>query len=172
METNVTHTVESLYESHQERIRHYFLKCLMDSETAEDLTQDVFVRLSHVAAKKGLPDNADLIVDLIARGKLRDHKKQMGRRPTSTTLAAAEHEAEKAAAGGRPYPTLTYDTAEFRADFDRAVRDLPADERDVFILQDLRGLTEVEAAEYVGVSRATVGRRHRAAQARMKAALG
>lgn len=56
------------------------------------------------------------------------------------------------------------ETAIFRADFDRAVRQLPEDERSAFALTELRGLTVREAAGVLGESRSTIQRRCEAAR--------
>lgn len=56
----------------------------------------------------------------------------------------------------------------FAEDFDRVVRDLPEIERDAFILTDLRGATDREAAELLGVSRMTVNRRADAARSLLR----
>jgi RNA polymerase sigma factor (sigma-70 family) len=58
---------------------------------------------------------------------------------------------------------LTIEGAEFHADFDRAVRALPELERDAFILTELRGLDQREAAAVLGIHQSTVSRRHQAA---------
>jgi RNA polymerase sigma-70 factor (ECF subfamily) len=53
----------------------------------------------------------------------------------------------------------TIEDVRFHADFDRAVRVLPEPERDAFILTDLRGLTQREAADVLDTSQMTTQRR-------------
>jgi RNA polymerase sigma factor (sigma-70 family) len=60
--------------------------------------------------------------------------------------------------------TLTLEAVEFQHDFDRALRALPAPERDAFILTQLRGLTVRDAADELDVSYRTVARRAEAAR--------
>lgn len=55
------------------------------------------------------------------------------------------------------FPSI--ETAMFRADFDRAFRRLPREEAEAFTTTELRGLTQREAADVLGVNQATVSRR-------------
>jgi DNA-directed RNA polymerase specialized sigma24 family protein len=59
---------------------------------------------------------------------------------------------------------FTADTDEFRTGFDLALRDVPDDERDAYILTDLRGLTTREASGVLDTSHVTVHRRAEAAR--------
>ena len=62
-------------------------------------------------------------------------------------------------------PVGSQEPSTFLTDFDRAVRAVPEPERASFILTELRGLTEREAAGVLGLSHMTVNRR--AANARL-----
>jgi DNA-directed RNA polymerase specialized sigma24 family protein len=53
---------------------------------------------------------------------------------------------------------LTPAAASFRRGFDTGVRALPSADRDAFLLTDVRGLTEREAAHILGTSQPTVHR--------------
>lgn len=64
--------------------------------------------------------------------------------------------------GGRAIPTA--DDIIFRADFDRAFRHLPRELAAAFALTELRGLTERETAEVLGIAQSTVNRRCEAAR--------
>lgn len=68
---------------------------------------------------------------------------------------------DDALALGRP---LTIEAVDFQHDFDRALRALPAPERDAFILTQLRGLTVRDAADELDVSYRTVARRAESAR--------
>jgi RNA polymerase sigma factor (sigma-70 family) len=61
--------------------------------------------------------------------------------------------------------TRTYEDATFAQDFDAALRGLEEPERDVFILTDLRGLSQRAAGAVLGVSQPTVQARADAARA-------
>ena len=62
-------------------------------------------------------------------------------------------------------PVGSQEPSTFLVDFDKAVRAIPEPERAVFILTELRGLTEHEAASVLDTSQRTVNRR--AANARL-----
>lgn len=61
-------------------------------------------------------------------------------------------------------PAPTYDDIEFQAGFDAALRALPDDERQAFILTGLRGLTVREAAGVLASNKDTVARQAEAAR--------
>lgn len=67
---------------------------------------------------------------------------------------------------GRAIPTI--ETAILRADFVRAFRALPRPEAEAFALVELRGLTQIEAADVLGVSQPTVHRRCEAARTHLR----
>lgn len=69
------------------------------------------------------------------------------------------------------YRPLPVELAEFPPEFDRAIRELPEDERDSFILTELRGATTREAADILGVSHMTVSRRSNAAHEHVRGLL-
>lgn len=116
-------------------------------ETAEDMTAEAFYRL---AMESG--DTAtDRHLWRIATTRLTNHLKAETRVPELLPL----HEGR--AGSARSFPTA--DVAVFRADFTRALRSLPKEERDAFAAIELRGLTQREAADLLGVSQPTIARR-------------
>lgn len=62
----------------------------------------------------------------------------------------------------------TIEGAMFRADFDRAFRQLPKEQAEAFALIELRGLTERETAEVLGIPRTTIQRRCEAARTHLQ----
>ena len=54
---------------------------------------------------------------------------------------------------------MTIEGAIFASDFDRALRGLTEDERDAFIINELRGLTNYESALHLGIPPSTVAYR-------------
>lgn len=107
-----------------------------------------------------------------------DRLQRRGQQPTPANLWAHARDAERdilrdaakqdflaEQAGildGRAIPTI--EGAMFRADFDRAFRALPEEQRIAFALTELRGLTERETADVLGVNQSTVNRRCEAAR--------
>lgn len=66
---------------------------------------------------------------------------------------------------------LTYEQVEFRADFDRAIRALDEEDRQAFLLTEVRGLTVREAASILDISKTTVADRAERARTQIKEAL-
>lgn len=75
--------------------------------------------------------------------------------PTLTPILPGTH----AEALALTMPTPTLETIEFREVFDQAVRALPPKQRDAFILTELRGLTQDEAADVLGITQPSVSER-------------
>lgn len=71
--------------------------------------------------------------------------------------------------GGTAIPSI--ETAIIRADFDRAFRQLPRAQAEAFALTELRGLTERETADVLGVAQKTINRRCEAARTYLRGEL-
>lgn len=128
-------------------------RILGDTAGAEDVATEAIVRV----ASNGQADTAlPLIVYGLAVDEYRRRMKQV-----PSGLLDVEPEVDDQLA--RVVPE-TLDRAEFRADFDRAVRGLAESERAVFILTELRGLTVREAADVLGLPKSTVADRLQAAR--------
>lgn len=96
-----------------------------------------------------------LLTDLaLLEERIEDERAAKGQPLTQDTLSV-----------GQP---LTFETITFSQGFDRAVRDLPDNERDAYILTDLRGITDRAAADLLGISHMTVNRRSKAATIRLR----
>ena len=96
-----------------------------------------------------------------ARSLKRDTLRQQQREPGVGLLTElAKIEADRL--DGRMFPTL--DEGVFAGDFDRALRALPSEERDAYILTELRGLSQAEAGAVLGLSQPTVSRLRDAAR--------
>lgn len=120
---------------------------------AEDRAQDIFLRMVDadrpVAELLPLAENTERV----------DVFRKRARQPETVDLDAIRN-TELA----RTAP-LSIERGTFARDFDAALRELPATERDAFILTELRGLTTREAASYLGVSNYTVSVRAESARA-------
>lgn len=129
-------------------MRSYFRKKLGDAE-AEDATALVFVRLA-TAYTAGRAPNVGLVVNEVVY----DVAREMAQRPI--TVEPARWVGEQTLHLVIPDTQERYD---FREAFDSALRALPGDERDAYILTELRGLTSRAAADVLGTSRMTTHRR-------------
>ena len=103
--------------------------------------------------------DAPALLGVIVNGMVQDYFRSTGSRRREEPAGLAHDLAELA--DSRP---LTYETHTFGTRFDSAVRELDPDDRDAYILTELRGLPEREAADVLGTSQPTVHRRAEAAR--------
>ncbi len=123
--------VERFYADHREGVFRYLRRMVGAHETARDLTQEVFLRVS----RAGVPDAPEMgrraWVFRIARNLALNHLRDTRRRPVAVEL-------------GQP-------AIGARQELGMALRDaiarLPPSERDVFLLREHGGLTYQEIAE-------------------------
>jgi RNA polymerase sigma factor (sigma-70 family) len=87
---------------------------------------------------------------------------------TALSLERLERDGYDVLFMGQP---LTIEQVEFRADFDMAVRGLAEEDRQAFLLTEVRGLTQTEAAQILHVDQTTVSRRSERARAQIKEAI-
>ncbi len=129
-------------------MRSYLRKKLGDAE-AEDATALVFVRLA-AAYDAGRDPNVGLVVNEVVY----DTAREMSQRPITVEPArwAGEHVLHLVVPD-------TQDRYDFREAFDGALRALPGDEQEAFILTELRGLSSREAEGVLGTSYRTIHRR-------------
>jgi RNA polymerase sigma-70 factor (ECF subfamily) len=139
--------VEALFVRYRTPVYHFLCRYLGDRAVAEDLTQDVFLRA--LAARYHPDDRERSWVFQIARNLARDHlRKAMHRGPT---VATSDDE---------PGPFTDRAVA---LDVHAAIHRLPDDDREVFLLREVAGLSYDEIAESCGVtSDAVRNRLHRA----------
>jgi RNA polymerase sigma factor (sigma-70 family) len=144
------------YEAALRRAQGQALRILGDLASAEDVAAESVTRIVSGADPK--------FFGLIVNGLAIDEYRRRGKEVPADPL-----DADYLEPGERdqlPHvATLTFDDVEFRADFDRALRALPAEERDAIILTDRRGLTLRESSVVLATSYETVRRRAETARA-------
>jgi RNA polymerase sigma-70 factor (ECF subfamily) len=148
--------VEQFYADHRDGVFRYLRRIVGGADTAMDLTQEVFLRVS----RAGVPDSSDIgrraWVFRIARNLALNHVRDGRRRPMTVAL------------GQSAVPA----TQELAVALQDAIADLPDIERDVFVLRESSGLSyeEIAAACELNVE-AVRSRLHRARQT-LRATLG
>ena len=155
-----------LYETEDARVFNIARRVLGDDVGAEEVMAQTFARLAERVERDGAdyrePDDWRELLGLFAHGLAIDEYRRRQRDPLPLGHAAdMEHLFEHELPLGRP---MTLERAEFHVDFDRALRGLPAPERDAFILTELRGLSVRDAADALGGHYRTVARRAEAAR--------
>ncbi len=142
--------VDFLYLRYKNNVYGYVRSMLRDDHEAEDVTQQVFVKLMRVIGKyepREVPFTSWIL--RVARNVALDHLRQ--RRPIP---AEEVFDASRAADDSHH---------ERRWGLEQALETLPEDQRDVVVLRHLVGLTPGEIAERLGRSEASIhGLHHRA----------
>ena len=142
--------VERLYAAHRNGVFRYLRRIIGGNEAADDLTQEVFLRVS----RAGVPDAPEpgrrAWVFRIARNLALNHVRDGRRRPATLALV-------QAAVPG---------TQELSAALQAAIAHLSDEDRDVFVLRESAGLSYQEIASTCEMSvEAVRARLHRARQA-------
>src|SRR5450755_3253362 len=168
---------EVLLERHERKVWGFLRRSVGDATVAEDLLQEVFLRVIKARAEWKGEAKFTTWVYAIARNLCVDHARRAVHRdarsldaPTRADeenpetlhdrLASNERDAEGSASDG-----------EVRARVDAAVAALPADQREVFLLREVMDMPFAEIAVVVGAPEPTVKSRMRYALERLREAL-
>jgi RNA polymerase sigma-70 factor (ECF subfamily) len=122
---------EVLFVANQPRLFRYFLRAVGQIETARDLTQDVFLRVSRTAVPQAPDGEVRAWLFRIARNLALDHYRKHGRQLAPVAITAE---------GSRP-PSQEIDAA-----VHEALAALPDLDRDVFLMREMAGLGYDEIA--------------------------
>jgi RNA polymerase sigma-70 factor (ECF subfamily) len=152
---------EELYRAHYQRVYALTLRMTCDTERAEELTQDVFVRVwQNLATFRGESALSTWIHTVAVRTTLQ-HLRSEHRR--EARILSTDDVSRYAAEARRAMP----DT---RVDLERAMARLPQGARTVLLLVDVEGYPYDDAAELLGVTVGTVkSQLHRARRLMMEA---
>lgn len=139
-----------------------FVRRVASADVAEDVTQDVFLRVVRTAARHdGRTGSARSWLFGIAYAIVRER-----RRATARFLRAITN------LGRASTVTSTSPDGGLRADVERALATLNDDKREVIVLVDVFGLTSPEVAEVLGIPVGTVWTRLHHARKALRVALG
>jgi RNA polymerase sigma-70 factor (ECF subfamily) len=159
----------AFFEEYYDRIFRYVLGMVHDSDEAEDLTQDTFLKAYR--QRDSLRDAGALVAWLyrIATHITLDHLRQRGRRsPQESEADLAEVELPDL---DGPSVQEAIEQEEMSACVQQYLANLPDSYRAVILLHDMHGLTGAEIAETLGVPLATVKIRLHRARKRLNAVL-
>jgi len=137
-------SLERLYRRHVDRVYALCLRMTGDERAAEELTQDVWVRVWRKL--EGFRAEAAFTTWLyrVTANLVRDRARRRGRRDERTTSLPDEP-----VAGQGPRPV------EDRLVLEAAIRELPERARHVFVLHDVQGFPHAEVAERLGMAEGT-----------------
>ena len=163
---------DRLYARHKGPVYRYLRRHAFDA--ADELAQDVWMRV--INARGGYDVRAKFTTWLyaIAHNRLMDHFRATGRDAARFTAPAADDEGgdvfeDQPHPGPRPEQML--ERREAAARILDALGELPAPQREAFVLQQEGGLSVEEIAAATGVNRETAKSRLRYALAKLRAAL-
>jgi RNA polymerase sigma-70 factor (ECF subfamily) len=140
MTSSVTPSLETIWAEFAARLGRFIRARVADPATAEDILQDVFVKIQSRLEQLKDPAKLQSWLYLITRNTIIDHYR-------------ARREAVEVA---ESFPAeLLQDDAEMnelKAAFRRMIYSLPESYRDALVLTEFEGLTQKELAERLGIS--------------------
>ncbi len=159
---------EILLAKHERKILNFIYRSVGDRGRAEEITQDVFLKVVKNAAKYTKSAKFTTWLFTIARNACIDESRKRHRRRTVSLDAPMRSDD----GGGATFldQTLDPDAAsgtaevargEFRDALRHALAELPDEQREVFILRHYEGMRFVEIAALIGVSDNTIKSRMR-----------
>jgi len=133
-------TVEGIWNEFSARVGQFIRSRVADPATAEDMLQDVFLKLQSRLDEFRDPAKVQGWLFLVARNAIIDHYRT--RKPTS----ALEESLRTA------LPENVTELEELRVAFRRIVDGLPETYREALVLTEFEGLTQEELAKRLGIS--------------------
>jgi RNA polymerase sigma-70 factor, ECF subfamily len=163
-----------LMERHGRKLFHYLLRSLQDEADAEDLAQEVFVRVYQNRAKFNPKQKFSIWLYAIASNLVRDRYRWRSRHPqTSLETGNSETDTHLKDTLRAPdaAPDQTLQAAERTEVVRRAVAALPEDLRQPLILGVYQEIPQAQIAEILGCSVKAVETRIYRARQQLRAAL-
>ena len=145
-----------LLESHRDRVYSYALYCLRDPEDAEDLTQEVFLRLWH-SGGNGPPDQAEAWLIRVAHNLVIDHVRRRKTRirhlgpPDGRDL-----EQVPASLDSWDHPDRHLERQDQRQEILNAMSTLQDETRSIMVMHYFQGLKLQDIAAQLGKKTSTV----------------
>ena len=161
---------ELLYERHKGALYRYLQRLCRSQDVANDLFQEVWSKV--IASRERYEPRARFTTFLfhIAHNCAIDHFRRAGR-PQEKGAQDVDALAEELPGPSHESPDAALAEAQLRADFKRALDELPAEQRDVFLLYEETGLGLEEIGRVTGVAMETAKSRLRYALGKLRGAL-
>jgi RNA polymerase sigma-70 factor (ECF subfamily) len=167
---------ERLFARHRRGLYTWFLLQCGHEDQAEDLFQEVFLRLIRSATAYQPAGQFRAWLFTIAHNVLTDGRRRAAMRKTMEddmhTKDSFERGSEPVARWGEGDPVLHTGAKELTERLARALLGLPAEQREVFLLRQRGGLELAASARVTGANLSTVKSRLRYALAGLRRALG
>lgn len=166
---------EILLQRHRQSIYEFVLRSVGTYNTAqaEDLTQETFLRVVKQAANYEPRSKFTTWLFTLARNLCIDASRRRKHRKAQS-LDAPDEEGhsllDRTSDGGLAVDRQAVST-ELRARLERAIEELPEDQREVFLMRESADLSFKEIADVIGISENTVKSRMRYALEKLRASL-
>ena len=144
-------TWDEIVEQHSDRVYRLAYRLTGNPHDAEDLTQEVFVRVFR-SLDSYTPGTFEGWLHRITTNLFLDQ----ARRKQRIRFDALSEERADRLSSNQPTPDLAYTDQRFDDDVERALQALPPDFRAAVVLCDVEGLTYEEIAEILGAKLGTV----------------
>jgi RNA polymerase sigma-70 factor, ECF subfamily len=161
---------EMLYARHKGSLYRYLQRLCRDSEAANDLFQEVWSKV--IASRERYEVRAQFNTYLfrIAHNCAIDYFRRTGK-VAAGQFADVNELAEILPGNEAERPDAQASQSQVKAAFKQALDDLPAEQRDVFVLYEESGLSLEEIGKVTGVAMETAKSRLRYAVSKLRAAL-
>ncbi len=151
---------EELVRRHADRLYAVVLRFVADSDEAEEVTQEAFLRAWRSIDR--FQGRSQFFTWLYRIG-INEAKRRAERRPSPEVVSSIDEGPIEEAPDWSESPEFRAQQADVRGVLERAVRSLPLDYRAPLVLRDVEGLSTREAAESLGLGEAAFkSRLHRA----------
>ena len=165
-----TRAFETLYRRHKEGLFRYLQHMCGDREAARDLFQEVWRKV--IASRERYQARAQFRAFLfsVAHNCAMDHFRRRSRQPLHAA-EDVEHFSEQLVTAEHQRPEAQLGEVQLLADLQRALNELPLEQRAVFILHEESGLNLEEISRMTGVAMETAKSRLRYAIGKLRRAL-
>jgi RNA polymerase sigma-70 factor (ECF subfamily) len=157
---------ETLYSRHRGPLFRFLLRQIGNQEYAEDVFQEVWSRIIRNSASYRPTAKFTTYIYHIARNCSVDHYRRTGKQPDNASADGVE---EPVAQTGNPVAEAC--NTDIREALAAALSELPAEQREAFLLREESGLSLDEIATVTGVGRETVKSRLRYALGKLRQCL-
>jgi len=158
---------DAVYEKLRARVFSFVLRLVGRREPAEDLTQEVWLRLAGHAASLRADTRLAPWLFTVAHNLCMSYWRARGVDPTLPRAGTADEPADPAA----PSPARVAEGRELGALLERALASLGAHDREALLLVGVEGMTPADAAAVCGLRPEAFRKRLERARARLAAAL-